>query len=322
MKNILITGGCGFVGRAFTRRFLADGYCVVIVDDLSTGQHPAHWLAMNANFIFIRDDIRNFVHYAVPKDYEAIFHCAAVVGGRLTIEREPIRVATDLAIDSDFFNWCVRLDPMPRRIVYFSSSAVYPTELQTQNRNLALSEGLVSFNTNRIGMPDASYGWSKLTGELLAHHAVRSHKLPVVIYRPFSGYGETQSFDYPFPSIIRRIQARESPVTVWGSGHQVRDWIHIDDIVEGVLASMYRLEPGAVLNLGTGRGISFRALAERACVLLGHGGPVSNDSSKPEGVHTRVADTYLMNQYYVPKIGLDEGIQRVAAALDKVSALV
>ena len=71
-------------------------------------------------------------------------------------------------------------------------------------------------------------------------------------YRPFSGYGEDQSFDYPFPSLIRRVLNKEAPITIWGSGDQCRDFIHIDDIVEAVMQTKDVLKPGEVLNLGSG----------------------------------------------------------------------
>lgn len=328
MKTALVTGGCGFVGRNLTRRLLAEDYCVHIVDDLSTGRRPTNWLTPDEleSVVFTNADLRTFVKFAQQRDYEYVFHCAAVVGGRLRIEGDPIGVGTDLAIDSDFFNWCCRLSHMPKRIVYFSSSAVYPTDLQTKTRNMALSEGLVNLAGTRIGMPDQTYGWAKLTGELLAQHAVRQHKLPVLIFRPFSGYGEDQSADYPFPAIIRRIVNRESPTIVWGSGHQVRDFIHIDDVINCVFATLDSLPIGEPLNIGTGRGIAFRQLAETACRLLNHGGPVVTDETKPEGVHARVADIYRMQQFYVPKVSLEAGICRVANAiamlLDKAPARV
>lgn len=317
MKNVLITGGAGFVGRHLALRCLQEGYRVVVVDDLSTGTHPLKWMEgpLKAQLVFVQQDVRDFFQHGVSKDYEMVFHCAAIVGGRLKIDGDPIHVATDLAIDSDFFNWVVRLDHRPQRIIYFSSSAVYPTALQTKERNMALSEGLLTIGSERISMPDQTYGWAKLTGEVLAHHAVKMHNSPIVIYRPFSGYGGDQSADYPFPAIIRRVLARESPVVVWGSGHQVRDFIHIDDVVDCVFETKDKLQPGETLNIGTGTGIAFRQLAETACRLLDHGGPVQNDITRPEGVYARVADIYNMQQLYRPRIGIEEGIRRVADEL-------
>jgi nucleoside-diphosphate-sugar epimerase len=319
MKRALVLGGCGFVGRHFVRRLLDDGWNVVLVDDLSSGIHPDKWISWPAA---LRYNIIDFRHFINPRynwaaeNFDLIIHCAAVVGGRLKIDGDPLAVATDLAIDSDFFNFVVKAKSRPK-VIYFSSSAVYPIELQTRRQNIALSESLVSQGASRFGRPDMSYGWSKLTGEYLAHLAVDRYNADVVVYRPFSGYGEDQSFDYPFPSIIRRVVERQNPIQIWGSGEQCRDFIHIDDIVGAVMETKDVLKPGEVLNLGSGIPTSFIGLMDRAVDVLG--APLTTamrlDMTKPEGVFYRVADTYKLSQFYKPKISIEEGIRRVAKHL-------
>jgi nucleoside-diphosphate-sugar epimerase len=311
MKRALVTGGQGFVGRNFSRRLRHDGWAVTIVDDLLA---HSDFLIHEA---FYAQDIREWVRSYAPDHYDLIIHCAAVVGGRLKIDGDPLAVATDLAIDSDFFNWVVKAKNRPK-VVYFSSSAVYPIDLQVFR--VTLAESFVSQGSSRFGRPDMSYGWSKLTGEYLAHLAVQQYGADVAIYRPFSGYGEDQSFDYPFPSIIRRIVNRENPITIWGSGDQCRDFIHIDDVVEAVMQTKDVLAPGDVLNLGSGIPISFRqlvAMAHTECGLDTNTYPcdIECDTTKPEGVFYRVADTYKLHQFYKPKVSLEEGIRRVAAHL-------
>jgi GDP-L-fucose synthase len=98
---------------------------------------------------------------------------------------------------------------------------------------------------------------------------------------------------------------------VWGSGKQLRDFIYIDDVIEAVFASAGSLQPGEALNLGSGTGVSFRELAERACKVIGHEAQVINDASKPEGVFARVANCARMFQYYRPLTTLESGIQKV-----------
>jgi UDP-glucose 4-epimerase len=329
-KTALITGAGGFVGKAFCRRLLEDGWFVIGVDDLSAGQRPCDWTIRpkNAvdsrwwytdhNFCWSEDTVKFWSAWS-SQSYDLVVHCAAVVGGRLKIEGDPLAVATDLAIDSALFNWAVC--SKPKKIIYFSSSAVYPVEFQRNDKyQIKLSESLTHHEGTRIGRPDMTYGWAKLTGEYLAKQAIEKYGLDVVIYRPFSGYGEDQSLDYPFPSIVERVCRGDNPVTIWGSGDQIRDFIHIDDIVECVLQTMDVLKPGEVLNLGSGIPISFRQLAAIAHTEVA--APTSpcnivTDTSKPEGVFYRVADTWKMSQFYTPKVSLEEGIRRVAAHLTK-----
>lgn len=311
----LVTGGCGFVGRRFVRRLLQSGYRVTVVDDLSTGLTPQQWpdflrptKAEGRNLVFHRADFRNYAKVAAA-DFDLIVHLAAVVGGRMMIEGDPLAVATDLAIDATLFNWVVKNSRPGRKVLYFSSSAAYPIGEQTAEHNRPLAEELIDLGGEQLGMPDMTYGWSKLTGEFLARHAAEKYGLDVVIYRPFSGYGEDQDFTYPFPSVVQRVGREESPLVVWGSGDQLRDFIYIDDCVEAVFASADRMAPGAALNLGSGVGTSFRQLAQKACDVIGHDAVVVNDATKPEGVFARVGDCRRMFEYYRPAVALERGIE-------------
>src|SRR5882762_4540552 len=101
------------------------------------------------------------------------------------------------------------------------------------------------------GKPDMTYGWAKLTGEVLAGYAIQAG-LQVQVFRPFSGYGEDQALDYPFPSFIDRALRWAEPFEIWGDGTQTRDWIHIDDIVGATLAAIDQDVKGPI-NLGWGR---------------------------------------------------------------------
>lgn len=325
MQTALVTGGCGFVGRHLVHRLVDMGVDTYVVDDLSTGK-PFGRTFIGPRQTFVKDDVRNFFHNAEPI-YDVIFHLAAVVGGRQKIESDPLAVATDLSIDAEFFNWLARSQKKPRRIVYFSSSAAYPYVLQLPAAHCQLSESMISFSTGRIGRPDMTYGWSKLTGEYLAREAVAQYDIPVVIYRPFSGYGEDQDPAYPFPAICGRAFRRENPLVLWGDGEQVRDWVHIDDVIDCVLHTFAKLQPGDVLNIGTGVGTSMRALAEEACIAAGYKPPIQTDPTKPAGVHYRVADTYKLHQLWRHKISLQEGVLRMhqwqlARSLDKSGVAV
>ena len=79
--------------------------------------------------------------------------------------------------------------------------------------------------------------------------------------------------------------------------------------------------PGTALNLGSGVGVSFRDLATMACGLLGHPAGIACVAGKPQGVHHRVADTYMMRKLWQPKISLDEGIERTARYLRGLTKL-
>jgi nucleoside-diphosphate-sugar epimerase len=160
--------------------------------------------------------------------------------------------------------------------------------------------------------PDADYGWTKVTGEILAR-AARKAGLPVTVVRPFSGYGEDQSEDFPFRAIVERARRREDPFTIWGDGRQVRDWIHIDDVIAGILAVV---ESGTdePVNVCTGVGTSMVDLARMACEVAGHEPEFEFRLDQPAGVAYRVGDPTRFHQYYKPQVSLREGVERALGA--------
>jgi nucleoside-diphosphate-sugar epimerase len=322
MKRALITGCGGFVGRHFAKRLLDDGWWVTGVDDLSAGLPPHQWMFRanyEVNLSFVEADVRRwFVAQGSSEGYDLIIHCAAVVGGRQKIEDDPLAVAQNFAIDADFFRWVSRAPQKGQKVVYFSSSAVYPTMFQRRETHCSLCESLVTFGGDRLGVPDETYGWAKLAGEYLARRAVECG-VDVVIYRPFSGYGEDQDLAYPFPSIVRRAVAGEAPLVVWGSGDQVRDFVHIDDVVGCVMATVWQLKPGEALNIGSGDPTTFKELASKVMAEMNYVPPdrwpksftyIVGDKAKPEGVFWRVADPAKMRQFYHPKVSLAKGVRR------------
>lgn len=282
--KILITGSDGFVGRHF-QAALAEHDLTLI--DIKSGT--------DARDFFRRDDTR----------YDLVIHLAAVVGGRLKIEGEPLSVAVDLSIDAEMFGWALRTKP--GRIVYFSSSAAYPIGLQVRGSKHRLAESDIDLSDARS--PDLTYGWSKLTGEILASHA-EAAGVRVHVFRPFSGYGADQDLDYPFPSFVARASRGDDPFEVWGDGQQVRDWIHIDDIVGGVLAAIDADIPGPV-NLGHGRATSFDELAR---LVAGDGVRIDHKVAAPTGVQYRVCDPTKMLSFYRPKISLEQGIEEALSS--------
>lgn len=293
-KKILLTGSHGFVGRHFYQTLYEDNdvRCIDVVD--------AHW-PKDA-----RDYFRNSDEY-----FDVVIHLAAVVGGRKQIEGSPLSLAVDLEIDAAMFDWAMRV--VPDVVVYFSSSAAYPTHLQTADDSVYLSEDLISHSADLIGKPDMTYGWAKLTGELLARHAI-DDGLNVKVFRPFSGYGSDQDLVYPFPALIRRAQKREDPFHVWGSGQQARDWIHIDDIVDAVLAGIAADVDGPT-NLCTGIPTRFLHLAAMVTKQAGYTPEIVPQPNNPAGVDNRVGDPDRMKRFYVPRISIEEGISRALRGL-------
>lgn len=309
--NILITGGCGFVGRHFISALDNGQNRIKVVDNLIIGGGglvPETWIHKPSDFVsFLNLDCRDYFSSTV-ENFDLVIHLAAVVGGRLTIERNPLAVAEDLSIDADFWKWAIKAQP--GHIISFSSSAAYPVSLQTTAEK-RLREVDIDFSSS-LGMPDLTYGWAKLTHEYLGKLAASTHGLKVATYRPFSGYGPDQSLDYPFPSICHRAAQKENSkkFEVWGSGLQSRDFIHIDDIVDAVLSTYEKIIDASAVNLCSGVLTTFLDLARMACTAAGYEPEISGNSNLPEGVFSRVGDPSLLNSLgWKPRIKLENGIQ-------------
>jgi UDP-glucose 4-epimerase len=346
MKYHLISGACGFVGRNMVKRlYRTTADRLFLVDDLSIGTHPSTWMEYTTStqlkdlevigederILFWKGDFRDLLfrlrmnprylqeEYGLNFDhFSDVFHFAAIVGGRLKIEGDPMAVALDLSIDAEFFYWICQ--HKPDRVLYPSSSAAYPINLQSTSGAIALSEGDIDFNKN-LGVPDMTYGWSKLTGEFLAQIAARHYGISVVCIRPFSGYGEDQDLSYPVPAIAARAAKRENPFEVWGSGKQGRDFVHIDDVLDLIFILLDNVSDGSAYNIGSGKLTSFLELIGLFTRFAGYSPEIKPLLDKPVGVHSRYCDMSLVEERFGWKaaISLEEGMRRVYdTALTKI----
>lgn len=307
MNRVLVTGGAGFLGRWFVTHHLSQGDHVVAVDDLSNPH--SSWPSGGAESYV--EDAADFFHRTKDDQFDIAYHFAAPVGGREKIEGDPLFNADSLRLDSEFFRWAVKRVGIA---VYPSSSAVYPTNLQ-EGWGTTLAEDMFHPGNVTWGAPDEMYGFTKLAGELLAYKA-ESYGLNTLCIRPFSGYGEGQSGEYPIPSILARAKNREMPLTVWGTGLQQRDFVHVEDLVG---ATISRLDAGIrgyqSMNISSGVGTTFNDVAKRAMNIVGYSTRIQNDTSKPSGVSSRRGDPARMLRYYIPTITLDAGLARVLSTL-------
>jgi UDP-glucose 4-epimerase len=300
VKTVLITGASGFLGSHFLDWFMRDTGTEYDLWPMDIKPHPTG----------IPYDLQDLGLWLEDfnVDVDLAIHMAAPVGGREKIEYDPLYNADSLRLDSLFFRWAVK---HAKTVVYPSSSAVYGVQLQGED-GVRLTESMLDLRTtDDIPKPDEMYGFTKLAGEMLAWKSA-TYGLNTLCIRPFSGYGEGQSFEYPVPSIARRAIFREDPLTVWGPGTQQRDFIHVRDLID---VTMARLDAGVdgyqTMNIGSGTPYSFNEVAEICASIVGYAPAIENIADKPMGVHTRFADIRTMVRYGYPTITLRQGLERV-----------
>jgi len=273
--KILVTGSEGFLGT-HTVSYLRDkGHSVTDID--------------------MDRDI--FKHGLPDQKFDVLIHFAAYVGGRKGIDNNLYRITKNIELDSQVIQWAeTHVDKM----IYPSSCAAYPKKLQTQ-QGTPMHEDMMGGET--VDM----YGMSKLATECMLKFAkVKSH-----IIRPFTIYGPGQSMDYPLPAIIKR--AKQGECSVWGSGTQVRDWVHINDALRVFEYLVHREEP-IVLNIGTGIPLTFKEVAQIIYKEI-HGDYSLNlktQTDQPEGAGYRYADISMLKSLGLePKISFKEGVRSV-----------
>ncbi|RBQ21612.1 epimerase [Spongiactinospora rosea] len=302
MKRALVTGSAGFVGRHMAAELFDRGWEVHAADIVNG--HDAHEIFRGGG------DAPGLFGGEVGR-YDLVAHAAATAPHRAAIDGQPMNLALDLALDAAMFEWAVRTGQ--RRVLYLSSSAAYPIDLQDDLAAAKdLREEMIRFDRYNIGAPDASYGWMKLTGERIAAAAAQAG-LAVHVVRPFSGYGTDQGEQWPFGAFIARALRREDPFTIWGSGEQVRDWLHIDDLVAGALA-VVDADVREPVNLCTGRGTSMRELAAMVCAEVGYRPRFELREGAPAGVAYRVGDPARMHRIFQPAVSIEDGVRRALAS--------
>jgi nucleoside-diphosphate-sugar epimerase len=303
------------------------------------GTHPTEWLdaplvgknkdveifGEDRRLLFLKEDFRKLLRDLISDDqflqkkynwefdrFTDVFHFAAIVGGRAVIDGDPMMVALDLSIDAEFFYWITR--QKPERVLYPSSSAAYPVNLQTESYSIALKESDIDFSN--MGQPDMTYGWSKLTGEYLAKIASEYYGVHITCIRPFSGYGEDQDLTYPIPAIALRVAKREDPMTVWGSGKQGRDFVHIDDVLDCIFVAMEKISDGTAINIGMGKLTSFLEIIKVLTKIAGYDPVIKPLLDKPVGVYSRYCDMSFVNNTlgWKANISVENGMRRVYEA--------
>jgi dTDP-glucose 4,6-dehydratase len=241
--NVLVTGGCGFIGSNLVRLLLAErpGWRVVNLDKLTYAGNAENLVDLEGDprYRFVRGDVANgelVGELFRAERVEAVVHLAA----ESHVDRSILAPA--VFIETNVRGTQVLLEAARergvRRFVHVSTDEVYgslgPTGLFTEDSPLA---------------PSSPYSASKAASDLLALSYARTFGLPVVVTRCSNNYGPYQFPEKLIPLMIANA-LRDLPLPVYGDGMNVRDWIHVDDHCRGLLLALERGADGEVYNLG------------------------------------------------------------------------
>jgi UDP-glucose 4-epimerase len=254
-RNVLVTGGAGFIGSALVRALIDHGDTVVVVDNLSTGKRAN--IPPRAGFIELDLSRADFVGVLPQGSFDAVCHLAAQSSGELSGADPLYDVQTNALSTLLLSRWCLR-NGVPR-FVYASSMAIYGDPRQLPVEESAQCE------------PLSIYGISKLASENYLRLASRDG-LSSTSLRMFSVYGPGQNMEnlkQGMASIFMAYMMRGAEVPVTGSLERFRDFVYIDDVVDAWLKTLaLPATPSATYNVGSGSPVTVRELLDRLLSAL------------------------------------------------------
>lgn len=298
----LVTGGCGFIGSHLTARLMAGGHEVAVIDDLSTGRIEN--LPPRADFL--RGDVRDhaLLERALQR-CDGIVHLAAIASVERCTREWQDSHSINIGAFVGLLEALARSDRPDRPLVYASSAAVYG-----DCTNLPLKE-------SEHVLPISAYGADKLACEQHARVAARVFAMRTVGLRFFNVYGPRQDPASPYSGVIS-IFARRCleglPLTLYGDGGQTRDFVHVADVVDAVLAALAAADRSPrVVNVCTGRATTIRQLADRLCALTGQRAPVEMHPARAGDIRDSLGDPTCLRELLgiVAATPLDAGLRSV-----------
>ena len=293
-SSIFVAGHRGLVGSALVRLLQAEGF--------------QNLVTRGRDQLDLRDPAAVEAFFAQARP-EYVFLAAAKVGGILANDAQPVEFLEDnLRIQSNVIGAAYRHGA--RKLVFLGSCCIYPKVTPQPIREDALLTGPLE-PTNE------AYAIAKIVGIKQCQAYRKQYGFDAISVMPTNLYGPGDNFD-PFsahvlPALIHRFhQAKvngDDTMVVWGSGVQRREFLHVDDMASATLFLMRHYSSGEIVNVGTGSDISIAELAALIARVVGFGGRIEQDTSKPDGTLLRRSDiSRLRGLGWAPKIGLEEGI--------------
>lgn len=313
MKEILVTGGAGFIGSHLVDRLLSEGeWHVTVVDDFNDFYDPAikrenaQRAAKNPNYRLAEADIRDqsaLRDIFAEGKFQCIVHLAARAGVRPSLEQPELYAETNINGTLNLLQ--LAREHGIRQFVFGSSSSVYGI-----NAKVPFSE------EDPIRQPISPYAATKGAGELLCHTYTHLYGIRCVCLRFFTVYGPRQRPDLAIHKFARLISEGKS-IPVFGDGTTRRDYTFVDDIIGGVRASIdyvadYSKSDYEVINLGESRTVELRELIALLEKELDMRAVIDRKPLQPGDVPQTFADISKARAMlgYDPQTQIEDGIKR------------
>lgn len=276
-KNIIVTGGAGFIGSNLAEE-LSKQHNVTIIDDLSTGKMEN--IAQIENINFVKGSITDFeLLKKTFNDVEYIFHLAALPSVQRSVD-DPL--ASNASNISGTLNVLVAArDCGAKKVVFASSSAIYGDDPELPKRE------------DMKPSPKSPYAVGKITGEYYARVFSELYGLKTLCLRYFNVYGPRQDpaseYAAVIPIFISRILHGLSPV-IFGDGNQTRDFAFVRDVVKANILAMEKEEVEGIFNIACGQRTSLNQLARIIMDIMDYRADLIYESPRKGDIKDSLAD--------------------------------
>ncbi|MDE0561904.1 GDP-L-fucose synthase [Algoriphagus sp. NF] len=302
--RIYIAGHRGMVGSAIWRKLEAEGY-TNLIGKTSTELDLRNQAA-----------VREFFEKEQP---EVVIDAAARVGGILANNEHPYQfLMENLQIQNNLIDTAFHAGV--DKFIFLGSSCIYP-KLAPQ----PLKEEYLL--TAPLEPTNEWYAIAKIAGVKACEAIRKQYGKDYISLMPTNLYGPFDNFDlktsHVLPAMIRKFHdaklkseetAVAEPVEVWGSGNPMREFLYVEDLAEAVVFAMENKFADNLYNVGTGKDLTIRELAELIQKIVGHSGEIIWDSTKPDGTPRKLMDVSKMERAgWKAKTSLEEGIKRTYA---------
>lgn len=295
--RFLVTGGAGFLGAALANRLVRAGHTVRVLDDLSAGD-PAR---LDSRVMFTRGDVTDVPKlWTLLQGVDCVYHLAARVSVPESIlyprDYNAVNVGGTVAVME------AMRDAGVKRVVFTSSGAVYGEQDRQPVRE--------DFSPD----PGSPYAASKVSSEHYVRTIGKLWGIETVILRVFNAYGPGQAVPPAHAPVIPQFLKQAlggGSLVVFGDGRQSRDFVYVDDVVDGlVAAATARNVDRQIINIGSGADTSINALVEKISRVTGRKLNVLHSGAQTGGVSRLCADISKARQLlnFAPKVDLDTGL--------------
>ncbi len=294
-SRIYVAGHRGLVGSAVVRALRTQGY-----ENLLLRTHAELDLTDQLA-------VRQYFEKERP---DAVIMAAARVGGIRANDSHPAQFIRDnLLIQDNVIDSAHRFGAV--KLVFLGSSCIYPKLAPQPIREDYLLTGPLE-PTNEW------YAIAKIAGVKMCQALRREYDFKAISLMPTNLYGPGDNFDlehsHVLPALIRRFHEAkvrgDASVTIWGTGTPRREFLHVDDLADAVLYLLRNYDDERIVNIGCGEDLTIRELAEMVRSVVGYGGRLIFDASKPDGTPRKLLDVTRLNGLgWRPKIALKPGIE-------------